>query len=389
MHILIFLAVLVMGCQSGSSEEAMADSHESHAAADDPEEAIPYETMRVERKNVTSSIYYPASIEGRQTVKLIPRIEGYLQKVMVKEGAHVKRGQVLFVMDQATYKAEVNVAKANVSAARAEVSNSHLNVDSKKKLYEKNIISEFELRQAENQLKLAEAQLEQNLAQQEVAQTNLSYTTIKSPSDGVVGRLPYHVGDYIGPAMTDGLTTIADTKEMYIYFSLTERDIINRITQYGSLDKMIEAFPSITLKLTNDMDYAEKGRVESMSGVLDHKTGTLQVRAAFPNPDGILLSGGTGRVAIPMEYKDEIVIPRQATFEILNQVYVYKIVDGRAKSVIVDVISVSDGQNYVVNNGLSEGDVIISKGTGFVRENMMIEPMEQSEPIEPMEQDEP
>ncbi len=378
-HILIFLVIFVMGCQSGSSVES-TDNHVGNEDTGNSDEAMPYETMRVERRDIISSIYYPASIEGRQTVKLITRIEGYLQKIMVKEGWHVKRGQVLFVMDQATYKAEVNVAKANVSAARAEVSNAQLNVDSKKKLYEKSIISEFELRQAENQLKLAEAQLEQNLAQQEVAQTNLSYTTIKSPSDGVVGRLPYHVGDYISPAMTDGLTTIADTDEMYIYFSLTERDIINRITQYGSLDKMIEAFPPITLKLTNDMDYAETGRVESISGILDHKTGTLQVRAVFPNPAGILLSGGTGRVVIPMEYKDEIVIPRQATFEILNQVYVYKIVDGRAKSVIIDVISISDGQNYVVTNGLHEGDIIISKGAGFVREDMMIVPMEQNEP---------
>ena len=379
-HILIFLVIFVMGCQSGSSEEAMTESHVNSESTGEPEEPMPYETMCVERQDVVSSIFYPASIEGRQTVKLIPRIEGYLHKIMVKEGEHVKLGQVLFVMDQATYKAEVNVAKANVSAARAEVSNAQLNVDSKKKLYKKKIISEFELRQAENQLKLTEAQLEQNLAQLEVAQTNLSYTTIKSPSDGVVGRLPYHVGDYIGPAITDGLTTIADTDEMYIYFSFTERDIINRIKQYGSLDKMIQSFPAITLKLTNDMDYGKTGRVESISGVLDRKTGTLQVRAVFPNPNGILLSGGTGRVVIPMEYKNEIVIPRQATFEILNQVYVYKIVDGRAKSVIVDVISVSDGQNYVVTDGLSEGDVIISKGAGFVREDMMIEPMEQDEP---------
>ena len=379
-HILILLAILVMGCQYGNRMESTESRSGNEATDESEEEAMSYETMRVERRDVVSHVYYPASIEGRQTVRLIPRVDGYIQKIMVREGERVKRGQVLFTMDPSFYKAELHVAKANVSAARAEVASARLNVGSKKKLYEKNIISELELRQAENQLKLAEAQLEQGIAQQEVAQMNLSYTTIKSPWEGVVGQMPYHVGDYVGPSMTDGLTTIADTEKMYVYFSLTERDIMNRLMEHGSLDKMIEAFPSIKLKLTNGMEYGETGRVESISGVLDHKTGTLRVRAVFANPDGVLISGGTGRVVIPMQHKDVILIPRQATYEILDKVYVYKIIDGQAKTAVVSVIPVSDGQNYVITEGLEVGDVIVSKGAAFVHEGMKIEPLGQDEP---------
>ena len=377
--ILVILAALLTGCQYGNSSELTNHQSNDESIGEAEEEATPYQTIQIKRGSIISYSYYPASIEGCQTVKLIPRVEGYIEKIRVKEGERVKRWQVLFIMDQATYKAELNVAKANVSAAKAELSNAELNVVSKKILYEKHIISELELRQAENQQRLAEAQVAQHLAQQEIAQANLSYATIKSPSDGVVGRLPYHVGDYIGPAISDGLTTIANTERMNVYFSLTERDIMNRMTKYGSMESMIEAFPEITLKLANGIDYTLPGHVETISGVIDHKTGTLQVKATFPNPDGILLSGGTVSVVIPVELKNVIVIPRQATFEILNKVYIYKIIAGRAKSFIVDIISVSDGQNYVVTNGLNEGDIIVSKGVAFIHEDMIIDPMEQDE----------
>ena len=214
--------VLITGCQL---KEAVFDRDAKRVQdeTDAAEEAVPAELITIQRMNISSEKIYPASIEGRQSVKIIPRIDGYLQYIMIKEGEFVKRDQTLFVMDQANYKAEISIAKANVDAAKAEVANAQLSLDSKRRLREKSIISEFELRQAEINLKLAEAQLEQSQAQLCVAQNNLSYTTLKSPSDGVVGRLPYHVGDYVGPSVTDGLTTIADTSEMYIFFSLTER----------------------------------------------------------------------------------------------------------------------------------------------------------------------
>lgn len=377
---ILLLFLFIAGCQAEKTQWTEESEETSFQVEGVEAVARVYETLTIEKQDILSNMYYPASIVGRRSIKLIPQIEGYIQKVMVREGAHVKQGQTLFVMDQAIYKAELNIAKANVSAAKAEVENAQLNVDSKSKLREKNIISEFELRQAEIQLKQAEAQLEQTRAQQESAEINLSYTTIKSPSNGVVGRLPYRVGDYIGPTMTDSLTTIADTKEMNVYFSLTEHDVMDRVTKYGSMDKMLAAFPAIKLKLSNDMDYAEPGHIESISGVVDPKTGTLQVRAVFANPDDILISGGTGKLVIPNEYKSVIVIPKQSTYEILNTIYVYKIIGGMAKSQIVDVISVSDGQHYIVTSGLDEGDVIVAKGVSFIQEDMTIIAPGQGEP---------
>lgn len=331
-----------------------------------------FKTMIVKKSDITLKQEYPASIKGRQSIKIIPRVDGYLQNVHIKEGQNVKRGQVLFTIDQASYNAEMMAAKANVSAAEAGVEGAKLNYDSRQRLHAQNIVSDFDLQSAATQLKVLEAQLQQNNAQFETAKTNLSYTVLKSPSDGVVGSLPYRVGDYVGPSIKEALTTVADNAEMYVYFSLTERDVMNRMQKQGSFDKVVAAFPPVSIQLPNGVIYPLKGVVESISGVVESSTGALSARAVFPNPDCLLLSGSTGRLIIPEEYKDAIVIPQIATYEILNKIYVYKVVNGYARSAIIDVLSPSDGINYLVINGLFDGDIIVSEGAGYVREGMKI-----------------
>ena len=209
-YIMLTWMLLMTGCQLKEKLESTFNGDLNQAQDEEAfqDESVVAELITIQRSNISSEKSYPAFIEGRQSVKIIPRIDGYLQKIRIKEGEHVKSGQTLFEMDQATYKAEINVAKANVDAAKAEVANAQLSLDSKKALRTKNIISEFELRQAEISLKIAEAQLEQNQAQLNVAQTNLSYTTLKSPSDGVVGRLPYHIGDYIGSLLSHKIVAL-------------------------------------------------------------------------------------------------------------------------------------------------------------------------------------
>ena len=199
-----------------------------------------------------------------------------------------------------------------------------------------------------------------------------AYTVLTSPSDGVVGSLPYRVGDYVGPSIQDGLTTVADNSQMYVYFSLTERDVTERMQECGSMDKMIESFPVLRLQTAGGMDYPVEGRLESVSGVVDRSTGALSARAVFPNPDGMLLSGSTGKLVVSNTLKNAIVIPQAATYEIQDKVYVYKVVDGKAQSVIITVMSISDGQNYVVTGGLTEGETIVAKGASYIKEGMEI-----------------
>ena len=330
--------------------------------------AASFETMTVSKQDITLEQSYPAQIEGRQSVKIIPRVEGYLRQICVKEGQRVKKGQVLFVIDQATYQAEVKAAEANVAVAKAGVETAQLNYDSRQTLHKKNVVSDYDLRSATANLSMAKAQAQQAQAQMQSARTNLSYTVLRSPSDGVVGSLPYRVGDYVGPNMQSGLTTVADTHEMYVYFSLTERDVMSRIAKHGSLEKAVAAFPAVSLTLASGDTCTVKGRIESISGVVDSSTGSVSARAVFPNADGLLLSGSTGSVVIPSEMKQVIVIPQSATYEIQDKTYAWRLVHGKAESTIITVLPTSDGTHYVVTSGLAVGDVIVAKGAGYVKE---------------------
>ena len=350
-------ALALMGCQQQNAKEKT----ECH-----------FQTMKVTKQNITLYETYPASIEGRRSIKIIPRVEGYLREIRVKEGQRVKRGQVLFVIDQASYQAEVKAAEANVAVAKAGVETAQLNFDSRKTLYQKNVVSNYDLRTATANLAMAKAQSQQAQAQLQSARTTLSYTVLRSPSDGVVGSLPFRVGDFVGPSTQGGLTTVADVYEMYVYFSLTERDAMSRIARYGSLDKAVAAFPSVVLLTANGDTCAVKGRVESISGVVDSSTGSVSARAVFPNTDNHLLSGSTGSIVVPNELKQVIVIPQSATFEIQDRTYAWRIVDGKAESKMITVQPTSEGKTYVVTSGLAVGDVIVAKGAGYVKEGQEI-----------------
>ena len=327
-----------------------------------------FETITVSKQDITLSQSYPASVEGRQSVKIIPRVEGYLRDIKVKEGQQVRKGQVLFVIEQASYQSEVKAAAANAEVAKANLTKEQLSYDGSKELHAHKVVSDHELRTAASNLAVAKAQLQQAQAQLETARTNLSYTVLRSPSDGVVGSLPYRVGDYVSPTMQGALTTVADAQEMYVYFSLTEHDVMSRLAQYGSLEKAVKAFPPVSLLTASGDTCSVKGRVESISGVVESQTGAVSARAVFPNANGLLLSGSTGRLVIPYTLRQVIVIPQSATYEIQDKIYAYKVVDGHASPVVITVLSMNDGQHYVVTSGLSVGDVIVAKGANYVKE---------------------
>ena len=337
------------------------------------EGARQYKLMEIKKQRISLSNSYSASIRGRQDIKIIPRVDGYLTDIAITEGSKVKKGQTLFVIDQVPYMAALQAAKANVAVCEANVATAKLNSESKQTLYDKHIVSEFERVSAENALKTARAQLEQAKAQELSAQNNLSYTVIKSPSDGVVGKLPYRKGDYVGPGIPDGLTVVADNSEMYVYFSMSEGQILDLIQQYEDMEKAIAGMPDVQLQQNNKTVYPHKGRIESISGVVDASTGAVSIRAVFPNKEGRLLSGGAGSVIVPYEQDAVVVIPQEATFEIQDKTYVYKVVDGKAVSSIVSVDKINNGKQFIVTGGLAEGDIIIAEGAGLVREGTAVE----------------
>ena len=331
-----------------------------------------YPVMNISTADKELQTAYSATIRGRQDIDIYPQVSGTLTKLCVAEGQAVRKGQILFVIDQVPYLAALRTAEANVAAARAAVATSQLTYDSKQKLYDQKVISEFDLETSHNNLLSAKAQLAQADAQQVNAANNLSYTEVKSPADGVVGTLPYRVGALVSPSLPKPLTTVSDNSDMYVYFSMTESQMLDLIRRYGSKDKALAQMPSILLQLNDRSTYTEQGKIETISGVIDTSTGTVSLRAVFPNKDGLLTSGGSGNVVIPVKKENCIVIPQTATYEIQDKVFVYKVVDGKAQSAPVQVTRVNGGQEYIVEDGLAVGDIIVAEGVGLMREGTPI-----------------
>ncbi len=325
-----------------------------------------YAMLSVERGDCQLSRAASATIRGRQDVSILPQVAGTLMELRVTEGDRVKAGDVMFIIDQVPYTAAVKSAEAAVATAKASLATSTLTYESKEKLFEANVVSEFDLTTALNAKMVAQAQLAVAEAQLVNAENNLSYTTVKSPVDGVIGTLPYRVGALVSSATP--LTTVSDNSVMEVYFSITEGELLSMIRESGSREKALAAFPEVSLRLSDGSMYETQGDVKSMSGVIDRSTGTITVRADFANADGLLHSGATGNVIIPTHRDDVIVIPQAATFEIQDKKYVYTIVDGKAKSMIVTVTNVTGGKDYIVESGLEAGDRIITEGVGLLRE---------------------
>lgn len=343
--------------------------------------AAEYATMKMEPVSKTLSTAYPATIRGRQDIQIFPQVSGFITRVCVNEGQAVKKGQMLFVIDQVPYQAALATASANVEAANASVAIAQLAYDGKKELFEQNVISDYELKTAENNLLTAKAGLTQAKAQELSAANNLSYTEVKSPSDGVIGTLPHRAGALVSAAMPQALTTVSDNSQMYVYFSMTENQLLGLVRQFGSRDKALQSMPGVELKLNDQSMYEAQGTIETISGVVDRSTGTVSVRAVFPNREGMLHSGSTGNVIVPIVHRDAIVIPRTATFEVQDKIFVYKVVDGKTHSAQISAERVEGGQNYIVTSGLVIGDEIVTEGVGMLQDNMPILIKKKSNPV--------
>lgn len=334
-----------------------------------------FETMKVSTKDVTMTTKYAATIRGRQDIDILPQVSGTLTKLCVTEGQKVTTGQALFIIDQVPYQAALNTALASLESAKAQLATSQLEYESKKQLFDQNVISNFDLQKASNALQTAKATLAQCEAQVVNARNNLSYTVVKSPSNGIVGTLPFRQGALVAPTMSQPLTTVSDNNQMYVYFSINEAQLLSMTRESGSPEAAISAMPPIKLLLVDGSEYKYSGKVESISGVVDRSTGTVQVRAVFDNPEKLLHSGSTGYVVIPTVYKDKIVIPTTATVQVQDKFKVYLVdKDNIAHEHIVVTEALTNGKEYVIKDGLKVGDIIVAEGAGMLRDGQNIKP---------------
>ena len=326
-------------------------------------EAASYKTMTVARTETELRSSYSAAIEGAQHVEIRPQVSGLITKICIDEGARVSKGSPLFIIDQVPYKAALETAIANVKSAQAKVATAQLTMRGKEELYRENVISDFELQTARNALLEAEAVLAQAKAEETNARNNLSYTVVKSPVDGVADMIPYKVGALVNASISEPLVTVASVDEMFAYFSVSEGQLQELLD-----GKNIGDLPPVELKLGNGKIYEEKGKITAVSGITDTRTGAVGMRASFPNPGKLLRSGSTATVILPYRLTDCIVIPKAATYEIQNKLFVYKVVHGIATSTEVTPFKLNNGSEYVITEGLKEGDIIVAEGAGLLRE---------------------
>lgn len=363
---LVLAAATISGLVSSCGKQQQAGMQ---AAA--PEIAV----LTVEPSTAEYQNTYPATIKGKTDIDIRPQVTGFITKVHVDEGQRVHRGQVLFTIDQVQYQAAVDQALANVNSARSAVSTAQITEQNKRMLLDKNIISETEWQMAANQLAQAKAAQAQAEAALTNARKNLEYTTVKAPSDGVVGTIPNREGSLASPS--SALTTISDNSEVYAYFSLSEKDLLE-LTEGGksSVDAGVKSMPKVKLQLADGTMYPYDGTVATVSGVIDNATGAASSRALFDNPNGMLRSGNTGQIVVPRNTEGALVIPQKATYEVQDLRYVYTLNDSNITvPTQITVQPYNDGHTFVVTSGLKAGDRIVTEGVGtVVRANMPVTP---------------
>jgi len=360
MMLVAVVATVLMSCGGGGGRPTFGDNE------------YPVDTVKVQNASLQSA--YPATINGIQDVEIRPKVSGFLTQINVTEGQTVSAGQVLFVIDNETYQAQVRQAQAAVNTAQSAVNTAKLTFDNTKQLHASKVVGDYELQTAENTFLSAQAQLAQAQAALASAKEALSFCYVKSPAKGVVGTLPLKKGALV--SASNVLTHVSDISTMDVYFSMTEKDMLTMSQGEGGLNGAIENFPPLKLQLADGTVYGYDGHVTSISGVIDRSTGSVQLKAQFPNPDKILKSGGSGTIIIPRTADASIVIPQSVVMEVQNKKFVYLLKDSNKVAYTeITVDPQNDGNNYIVTGGLKVGDKYVTNGITKLNDGMEIVPI--------------
>jgi membrane fusion protein, multidrug efflux system len=362
--LIVIIAGFVYACQSSTGNPGMAQSLQT----------LPV----VELSNVPTTLYeeYSASLEGKRDIEIRPQVEGYLEKIFIDEGAYVKAGQPLFKVNDRIYVEQLNNAKAALAAAKANLANAQINVTRLTPLVENNVVSDVQLKTAQAGYDAAAASVVQAEAMVRHAETNLGYTLIKAPSTGYIGRIPLKSGSLVGLSTPEPLTVLSEIGEVYAYFSLSEQDFLQFKNQFpgSTIEEKLKQFPPVELVLPDNTIHPKKGKVQTISGQFNNTTGSISLRASFPNEGGLLRSGNTGRIRVPRTFASALLVPQEATYELQDKVFVFILSDSNKVASVPITVGGSSGNFYVVEKGVKPGDKIVYSGLDRLKEGMMIQP---------------
>ncbi len=323
---------------------------------------ITLNVQKVKKQDAVVYQQYSANLEGQQNVEIRPKVTGFIQKIYIDEGQIVKRGQLLFKLETAILSQDASAEKAKVNAAQVEV-------DRLVPLVERNIISIV-------QLETAKANLAQAKSNYNSIVANINYANITSPVNGVVGGLPYKEGSLVSGTITEPLTTVSDTRNMRAYFSMNEKELLDfsRTFKGNTMQEKINNIADVSLILIDNSKYEHPGKIETINGLINKRTGSTEFRAAFQNPEGILRSGGSGVVQIPFTEKNIVLVPQVAVFEMQGKKIVYLVgKDNKVASRVIDTKGTLD-LDFIVSGGIEEGDLLVVEGVSKLAEGQEITP---------------
>ncbi|MFY0256043.1 efflux RND transporter periplasmic adaptor subunit [Chitinophaga sp. 30R24] len=345
-----------------------------HPAQEKTEQPQVVSVITIDTTSITTYSNFPGSLEGVTNIEIRPQVEGYLEKIYIDEGAYVKAGQPLFLINDKPFNEELNNANAVIQIAKANAQKAQIEVTRLQKLVAGKVISQVQLDNAKAILDAENANVSKAEAAQKGAAINKGFTLIKAPVNGYIGRIPYKIGSLVGHNEPLPLTQLSDIHEMYAYFSMSEQDFLQFKQHYpgNTIEEKIKNIPEVTLLLPDNSAYPEKGKVETIQGQFDKTTAAITFRAAFPNTSGLLRSGNTGTIVMAQENRGIIQVPQAATFELQNKVMVFAIgKDNRLINMPLKVVG-KDDTNYIISNGLKPGDRIVSKGMQRLHEDMLV-----------------
>ncbi|MDD3036376.1 efflux RND transporter periplasmic adaptor subunit [Bacteroides sp.] len=336
-----------------------------------------FAVQEVQKSTASLISSHPATIEGKQDVEIRPQVSGFITKLCVDEGATVRKGQVLFIIDPVQYEAAVRTAKAAIKTAEAAVKTQQITVDNKRDLNKKQIISDYDLSMAENTLAQAQAQLAQAQAQLTTAQQNLSFTQVKSPTEGIINKIPFRLGALVSPSTATPMTTVSELGEVNVYFNMTEKELLT-MAKSGNIKEELNKLPAVKLQLIDGSMFNAEGKIEIVTGVIEN--GSVLMRAKFPNDNHILHSGGSANIQIPYNMENAINIPQSATIEIQDKKFVYILQpDNTVKYTEITIFNLDNGKDYLVTSGLNSGDKIVIEGVQTLKDGMKIQPITQAQ----------
>ncbi len=355
----------------------------TNSAANSGMMAFPPQTLpvfQVHPTNASTTEEYTASLEGTKNVDIRPQVSGYLQQIYVDEGAFVHKGQPLFRIDAKVYQAQLDNAKANLLAAKANEENAQINVSKLQPLLQANVVSDVQMKSAQAALDASKASVAQAEAMVQNASINVGYTEVTAPVDGYLGKIPYKLGSLVGSTDAQPLTVLSEVADVYAYFSMSEQDFLAFKDRYkgATVEDKIRQMPPVQLVLSNGSVYAEKGKVETVEGQFDKNIGAISFRVLFPNPNGLLRTGNTGKIRIPTQQAQVMVVPQEATFELQDKVFVFAVGDSNKVASKPISIAGTSGNYYLVKGGLNTGDKLVYTGLDRLRDGVVIVPQPMS-----------